>query len=174
MSKITPCLWFDGNAEEAAKFYVSLLPDSRIDKVTRSPADNPSTPAGAVLTVEFTLAGQPFMGLNGGPAFHFTEAVSFTIHCEDQAEVDRLWEALLQGGGSPSDCGWLKDRFGLSWQITPRILPQMLSDPNREAAARAMKAMMQMGKLDIAALRRAYEGQPGYLGEASEAQHAPH
>ena len=174
MSRITPCLWFNFQAEEAANFYVSLLPNSRIDRVMRSPADNPSTPAGAVLTVEFTLDGQPFIGLNGGPQFPFTEAVSFTIHCDDQAEVDRLWEALAKNGGSPGPCGWIKDRFGLSWQITPRILPQMLSDPNREAAARAMKAMMQMGKLDIAALRRAYEGQPGYLGEASEAQHAPH
>jgi predicted 3-demethylubiquinone-9 3-methyltransferase (glyoxalase superfamily) len=161
MSKITPCLWFNGQAEEAAKFYVSLLPDSRIDKVMRSPADNPSTPAGAVLTVEFTLGGQPFIGLNGGPQFSFTEAVSFTIHCEDQAEVDRLWEALTRDGGSPGPCGWLKDRFGLSWQIVPRALGKMLSDPNREAAGRAMQAMLKMGKLDIATLKRAYEGRPG-------------
>jgi predicted 3-demethylubiquinone-9 3-methyltransferase (glyoxalase superfamily) len=160
MSKITPCLWFNGQAEEAAKFYVSLLPNSRIDKVMRSPADNPSTPAGAVLTVDFTLAGQPFVGLNGGPQFPFTEAVSFTIYCEDQAEVDRLWEALTQGGGSPRPCGWLKDRFGLSWQIVPRALPEMLGDANREAAGRAMQAMLKMGKLDIAALRRAYEAKP--------------
>jgi predicted 3-demethylubiquinone-9 3-methyltransferase (glyoxalase superfamily) len=161
MSKITPCLWFDGKAEEAANFYVSLLPNSRVEKVMRSPADNPSTPAGAVLTVEFTLAGQPFMGLNGGPQFPFTEAVSFTIDCEDQAEVDRLWEALTQGGGTPSRCGWLKDRFGLSWQIVPRALPEMLKSSDREAAGRAMKAMLKMGKLDIAGIRRAYEGKPG-------------
>jgi predicted 3-demethylubiquinone-9 3-methyltransferase (glyoxalase superfamily) len=160
MSKITPCLWFDGKAEEAAKFYVSLLPNSRIDKMMHSPADNPSTPAGAVLTVEFTLAGQQFMGLNGGPQFHFTEAVSFTIDCEDQAEVDRLWDVLTQDGGSPGPCGWLKDRFGLSWQIVPRALPKMLSDPNREAAGRVMQAMMKMGKIDIAALKRAYDGKP--------------
>jgi predicted 3-demethylubiquinone-9 3-methyltransferase (glyoxalase superfamily) len=160
MSKITPCLWFNGNAEEAAKFYVSLLPQSQVTKVSRSPADNPSTPAGAVLTVEFTLAGQPFMGLNGGPQFTFTEAVSFSIDCEDQAEVDRLWEALTQGGGSPGPCGWLKDRFGLSWQIVPRILPKLLGDPNREAAARVMQAMMKMGKIDVAAIKRAYEGKP--------------
>jgi predicted 3-demethylubiquinone-9 3-methyltransferase (glyoxalase superfamily) len=160
MSKITPCLWFNYNAEEAASFYVTLLPNSRVDKVTRSPADNPSTPAGAVLTVEFTLAGQQFIGLNGGPQFPFTEAVSFTINCEDQAEVDRLWEALTQGGGSPGPCGWLKDRFGLSWQIVPRALPELLKDPNREAAGRVMQAMLKMGKIDIAALRRAYENKP--------------
>jgi len=161
MPKIAPCLWFNGQAEEAANLYVSLLPDSRIDKVMRSPADNPSTPAGAVLTVEFTVAGQPFMGLNGGPQFSFTEAVSFSIECEDQAEVDRLWEALTKGGGSPGPCGWLKDRFGLSWQIVPRALNEMMKDPNREAAGRAMKAMLKMGKLDIAALQRAFEGKEG-------------
>jgi predicted 3-demethylubiquinone-9 3-methyltransferase (glyoxalase superfamily) len=158
MSKITPCLWFNYNAEEAANFYVTLLPNSRVDKVTRSPADNPSMPAGNVLTVEFTLAGQQFIGLNGGPQFPFTEAVSFTINCEDQAEVDRLWETLTQGGGSPGPCGWLKDRFGLSWQIVPKALTEMIKDPNREAAGRAMQAMLKMGKIDIAALRRAYEG----------------
>lgn len=161
MSKIIPCLWFNYQAEEAANFYVSLLPNSRIDQVTRSPADNPSTPAGAVLTVEFTLAGQPFVGLNGGPQFPFTEAVSFTIDCEDQAEVDRLWEVLTKDGGSPGPCGWLKDRFGLSWQIVPRALPKMLKDSNREAAGRVMQAMLKMGKIDIAALKRAYDARPG-------------
>lgn len=131
MSKIVPCLWFDGTAEEAATLYTSLFPDSRIDGVSRSPADNPSTPKGAVLTVDFTLAGQNFIGLNGGPAFPFTEAISFTIDCEDQAEVDRYWDALIEGGGSPSQCGWLKDRFGMSWQVVPRVLPELLggSDP---------------------------------------------
>lgn len=114
-----------------------------------------------MLTVEFTLGGQPFMGLNGGPQFPFTEAVSFTIHCDNQAEVDRLWDALTKNGGSPGQCGWLKDRFGLSWQITPRVLPQMMQAPDREAAARAMKAMLQMGKLDIAALQRALDARPG-------------
>lgn len=158
MSKIVPCLWFNHNAEEAAKFYVSLVPNSRIDQVSRSPADNPSMSAGNVLTVEFTLAGQPFMGLNGGPQFTFTEAVSFTIDCEDQAEVDRLWEALSKDGGQPGPCGWIKDRFGLSWQIVPRALPRMMKDPNREAAARAMQAMLKMGKLDVAALQRAFDG----------------
>lgn len=158
MSKIIPCLWFNYNAEEAAKFYVTLLPNSRIGKVTRSPADNPSMSAGAVLTVEFTLAGQPFVGLNGGPQFPFTEAVSFTIDCEDQAEVDRLWEALSKDGGSPGQCGWIKDRFGLSWQIVPRALPQLLQGSNREGATRAMQAMLKMSKLDVAALQRAYDG----------------
>jgi predicted 3-demethylubiquinone-9 3-methyltransferase (glyoxalase superfamily) len=160
MSKITPCLWFNYQAEEAAKFYVSLLPNSRIDKVTRSPADNPSMKAGGVLTVEFTLAGQPFVGLNGGPQFPFTEAVSFTIDCEDQAEVDRLWEVLAKDGGQPGPCGWIKDRFGLSWQIVPRALTKMLDAPDREAAGRAMTAMLKMGKIDIATIKRAFEGSP--------------
>ena len=159
MSKITPCLWFDGNAEDAATFYVSLLPDSRIDKVMRSPADNPSTPEGAVLTVEFTLAGQSFMGLNGGPQYPFTEAVSFSISCEDQAEVDRLWDALTADGGKPVQCGWLKDRYGLSWQIVPKALPKLLSGPDRDGARRAMQAMMEMVKLDVATLERAYRGE---------------
>ena len=112
MPKITPCLWFDGKAEEAAAFYTSLLPDSRIDKVHRSPADNPSMREGEVLTVDFTVAGQPFIGLNGGPEFKFNEAISFSIDCQDQAEVDRLWDALIEGGGEHGVCGWLKDRFG--------------------------------------------------------------
>ncbi len=160
MSKITPCLWFDGTAEEAATFYTSLFPDSRIDAVRRAPAANPSTPEGAVLTVDFTVAGQQFIGLNGGPDFPFTEAVSFTIDCVDQAEVDRYWDALIEGGGSPSVCGWLKDRFGLSWQVIPKLLPQLLADPDREAAARAMEAMLQMTKIDVEKLRLAYEGIP--------------
>ena len=161
MSKITPCLWFDGNAEEAANFYVSLLPDSRLGTVSRSPADNPSTPAGAVLVVDFTLAGQQFTGLNGGPQFPFTEAISFVIDCEDQPEVDRLWEALTADGGSAGRCGWLKDRFGVSWQIVPRQLGEMLGDPDRARAGRAMEAMLKMNKIDVAALRRAFEGEPG-------------
>lgn len=160
VSKIAPCLWFDGRAEEAAVLYTSLFPDSRIDKVNRSPADNPSTPRGAVLTVDFTLAGQKFIGLNGGPEFLFTEAVSFTIDCEDQAEVDRFWDALIEGGGSPSQCGWLKDRFGVSWQVIPKLLPELLGGPDREGATRAMQAMLQMTKIDVAKLREAYEGVP--------------
>jgi predicted 3-demethylubiquinone-9 3-methyltransferase (glyoxalase superfamily) len=160
VSKIAPCLWFDGNAEEAARLYTSLFPDSRIEKVNRAPADNPSTPKGAVLTVDFSLAGQKFIGLNGGPEFPFTEAVSFTIDCKDQAEVDRYWDALIAGGGSPSVCGWLKDRFGVSWQVVPKQLPEMLNGPDREGAARAMEAMLKMSKIDVAALREAYEGVP--------------
>ncbi|HEV2747349.1 MAG TPA: VOC family protein [Allosphingosinicella sp.] len=160
MSKIAPCLWYDGQAEEAAEFYVSLLPDSRIHKVLRAPADYPGGSAGNVLTVEFTLAGQRFIGLNGGPEFGFTEAVSFSIDCEDQAEVDRLWDALTADGGAPVQCGWLKDRYGLSWQIVPSILPRMLSDPDRERAGRVMEAMMTMVKIDITTLERAYEGEP--------------
>jgi predicted 3-demethylubiquinone-9 3-methyltransferase (glyoxalase superfamily) len=155
MSRITPCLWYDGQAEEAANFYVSLLPDSRIDRVMRSPADNPSTPEGAVLTVEFTLAGQSYFALNGGPLFHFTEAVSFMIACDDQQEVDRLWDALTADGGSPSQCGWLKDRFGLSWQIVPRRLMELMKSPDPDRARRVMQAMMEMGKIDIAAIERA-------------------
>jgi len=160
MSKITPCLWFDGEAEEAANFYTSILPDSRIDKVHRAAADNPSTPRGAVLTVDFTLGGVPFMGLNGGPDFKFNEAISFSIDCADQGEVDRLWDALVEGGGEHSVCGWLKDRYGVSWQVIPRQLPEMLNGPDHKAAARAMKAMLQMTKIDVAKLREAYEGVP--------------
>ena len=160
MPKITPNLWFDGNAEEAANFYVSLLPDSHIENVWRSPADNPSTPAGAVLLVDFTVAGQRFTGINGGPQFAFTEAISFVIDCEDQAEVDRLWDKLTADGGEPGQCGWLKDRFGMSWQVVPRQLGELLGDPDRERAGRAMEAMLRMSKIDVEALRRAFEGQP--------------
>ena len=155
--KVTPCLWFDGQAEQAAGYYVSLLPDSRIDRVVRSSADTPSGPAGMVLTVEFTLAGSKFIGPNGGPQFPFTEAVSFQIACEDQAEVDRLW-AALSDGGSEGPCGWLKDRWGLSWQIVPTRLLQLLNDPDPGRARRAMEAMMNMGKINIAELERAADG----------------
>jgi predicted 3-demethylubiquinone-9 3-methyltransferase (glyoxalase superfamily) len=157
IGKVTPCLWFDGQAEQAASFYVSLLPDSGIDQVFRSPADTPSGPAGMVLAVEFTLAGRKFSGLNGGPQFPFTEAVSFQIACEDQAEVDRLW-AALSDGGTPSQCGWLKDRWGLSWQIVPTRLLQLMGDPDAGRSRRAMQAMLKMTKLDIAALERAADG----------------
>ena len=156
--KLYPCLWFDGNAEEAANFYVTLLPDSRVDNVWRSPAETPSGPEGMVLLVDFTLAGQQLQGLNGGPHFKFNEAVSFVIECEDQAEVDRLWNALTADGGEPSVCGWLKDRFGLSWQITPRELGEMLEDEDKDAARRAMQAMLKMGKLEVDELRRAFRG----------------
>jgi len=160
MPKITPCLWFDGDAEEAAAFYTSVFPNSRIDKVVRSAGDNPSTREGEVLTVEFTLDGAPFIGLNGGPDFKFSEAISFDIECKDQAEVDRYWEALIQGGGEHSVCGWLKDRFGLSWQVVPRELNEMLESSDRAAAKRAMDAMLKMEKIDVAALRDAFESVP--------------
>jgi predicted 3-demethylubiquinone-9 3-methyltransferase (glyoxalase superfamily) len=160
MSKITPCLWFNGNAEEAASFYVSLLPDSRILGIARLAADTPNLSAGAALTVDFTIAGQPMKGLNGGPEFQFNEAISLVIDCEDQAEVDRLWAVLTAGGGSPGQCGWLKDRFGLSWQIVPRRLGEVLGDPDPARAARVMEAMLRMTKIDLDALRRAADGAP--------------
>jgi predicted 3-demethylubiquinone-9 3-methyltransferase (glyoxalase superfamily) len=157
MQKVTPFLWFNGQAEQAARFYVSLFPDSRIERVTRSPADTPSGPAGMVLTVEFTLAGTRFIALNGGPQFPFTEAVSFQIDCADQAEVDRLWAAFSEGG-SDGQCGWIKDRWGLSWQVVPTRLHQLLADPDPQRSRRAMEAMLKMHKLNIAELERAADG----------------
>ncbi len=154
MSKISPCLWFDGNAEEAAEFYVSLLPDSRIENVQRSPSETPSGPEGSVLLVEFTLGGQRFVALNGGPQFRFNEAISFSIDCADQGEVDRLW-AELSADESAEQCGWVKDRFGLSWQIIPRALPKLLGDPDPARARRVMEALLTMKKIDVAALERA-------------------
>jgi predicted 3-demethylubiquinone-9 3-methyltransferase (glyoxalase superfamily) len=155
MASLSTCLWFDKQAEEAANFYVSLLPDSRIDGVKRSPADYPNGKEGDVLVVEFTLGGRPFMALNGGPEFKFDEAVSMVVLTDGQEETDRYWEALLADGGEPSMCGWLKDRFGLSWQVTPRQLPKLLADPDPARAKRAMEAMMEMVKIDIAALEAA-------------------
>jgi predicted 3-demethylubiquinone-9 3-methyltransferase (glyoxalase superfamily) len=157
VQKVTPCLWFDGQAEQAADFYVSLLPDSRVDRVNRSPIDTPSGPAGMVLTVEFTLSGSRFVGLNGGPQFPFTEAVSFQIACADQAEVDRLWAALSEGG-SEVQCGWLKDRWGVSWQIVPTRLLELFNDPDPDRARRAAEAMMKMVKINVAELERAAAG----------------
>ena len=159
MSRITPCLWFDGQAEEAAALYTSLFPDSRIDSVNRAPADTPGPSKGDVLTVEFTLDGQRFVALDGGPQFPFTEAVSFMIDCADQAEIDRYLDALTADGGSPSQCGWLKDRFGVSWQVVPRqVIAELLGDRDPDASARAMEALLAMGKIDVATLREAYEG----------------
>ncbi len=155
-TSIYPCLWFDGGkAEEAANFWVSLLPDSHVDKIWRSPADTPAGPAGMVLTVDFTLNGQRFQGLNGGPEFTFNEAISIVVECDGQAEVDRLWDALTADGGEPGPCGWLKDRFGVSWQIAPRRLVELTEDPDPERARRAMEAMLKMGKIEIAELERA-------------------
>jgi predicted 3-demethylubiquinone-9 3-methyltransferase (glyoxalase superfamily) len=159
MSKIAPCLWFDGEAEEAASFYVSLLPDSRIDRVQRNVMDSPAGKAGTVLVVEFTLAGQRFIALNGGARFEYTHAVSFHVGCADQAETDRLWDALGEGG-SVERCGWLKDRYGVSWQVVPTVLGELLGDPDPAKARRVMEAMLGMVKLDIAGLEAAYGGGP--------------
>jgi len=157
MSKISPCLWFDGEAEEAAKFYVSLLPDSRIETVQKNTVDSPAARPARCWWWSFTLAGQRFMALNGGKPFDFTHAISFKIDCADQAEVDRYWDALSDGG-SVERCGWLKDRYGVSWQVVPTALVQYLGGPDRAGAQRAMQAMMGMVKFDIAGLKRAYEG----------------
>jgi predicted 3-demethylubiquinone-9 3-methyltransferase (glyoxalase superfamily) len=154
MQHVTPFLSFDGQAEEAARFYVSLLPGSRIDRVLRSPVQTHSGPPGAVLTVEFTLAGTKFIALNA-PGFAFTGAVSFMIACANQAEVDRLWTVLTADGGSEIECGWLKDRWGVHWQVTPTRLMELINDPDRERARRAMEAMMKMIKIDIAEIERA-------------------
>ena len=145
MQKIRPCLWYDHDGEEAANFYVTLFPDSRVDHVQRSPADNPSMKAGGVLVVEFTLAGQSYIALNGGPQFKFTEAISLQVQTEDQEETDRLWDALTANGGEESQCGWLKDRWGLSWQITPKRLLELMADADRGRARRAMEEMLKMG-----------------------------
>lgn len=160
MSKISPCLWFNGEAEAAASLYTTIFPDSRIVSVDRSPADTPSGPEGMVLTVTFSLAGQTFIGLNGGSDFKFNDSISFSIDCGDQAEVDRYWDALIAGGGEASVCGWLKDRFGVSWQVIPRRLPEMLQSPDREGARRAMEAMMKMVKIDLQELEDAFNAVP--------------
>ncbi|MFJ9695957.1 VOC family protein [Kitasatospora sp. NPDC101183] len=157
MQKITTFLWYDGRAEEAATFYTSLFRDSRITKVARYPDTEAGEP-GAVMTVEFELDGRPYAALNGGPHFHFTEAVSLMVECDDQQEVDRLWAALTADGGEESQCGWLKDRFGLSWQITPRVLLDLVGGEDRARATRVMNAMMTMRKIEIQPLLDAAEG----------------
>jgi predicted 3-demethylubiquinone-9 3-methyltransferase (glyoxalase superfamily) len=156
MRTITPCLWFDGKAEEAAAFYTSLLPDSRIDKVNRAPGNYPSGKAGDVLTVEFTMMGRPFVGLNGGPHFKFNEALSFQIPADTQTEIERLTNAL-SAVPEAEQCGWVKDRYGLSWQIVPGKLLALICDANPARAKRAFEAMMQMKRIDIAALERAVD-----------------
>jgi predicted 3-demethylubiquinone-9 3-methyltransferase (glyoxalase superfamily) len=155
MSKITPCLWFNYNGEEAAKFYTGLFADSRIDNLVKAPSDTPSNRKGDVLVVEFTLAGEKFIGLNGGPHFTFNEAVSFQIRTKDQAETDRLTAALIADGGEQGPCGWVKDRFGLSWQVTPERMLELMSDPDPERARRATEAMLKMHRIDIAEVERA-------------------
>lgn len=159
MAKIVPHLWFAEKAEEAAAFYVSLLPDSRVDSVTTLPADTPSGPEGSVQVVEFTLAGQPFMAINAGPLDPFNHAVSFLVNCVDQAEVDRLWAALCEGG-APEQCGWLRDRYGVAWQIVPEAFGEMMKDRDIAKVRRVAQAMLGMVKLDIAALRAAFDGAP--------------
>ncbi len=156
MPKTTPCLWFDTQGEDAAKFYTTVFPNSRITDMTRYGEAGPR-PAGLALTVAFELDGQAYTALNGGPDFTFSEAISFQIDCRDQDEVDHYWTKLSEGG-EEGPCGWLKDKFGLSWQVIPRALPELLGDPDQEKAQRVMAAMMGMKKIDVAGLQRAYDG----------------
>lgn len=157
-AKNTICLWYDGGAEEAARFYAATFPDSSVDAVYRAPGDFPSGKKGDVLTVSFTVIGVPCLGINGGPAFRHSEAFSFQVATDDQAETDRLWNAIVGNGGQESECGWCKDKWGLSWQITPRVLSAAIASPDRAAAKRAFDAMMSMRKIDIAAIEAALKG----------------
>ena len=159
MRKITPFLWFNDQAEDAMNFYVSIFRNSKVLSVTRFGDAGPGA-KGAVMTASFELDGQPFTALNGGPQFPFTPAVSFVVNCETQQEVDEYWEKLTAGGGSPEACGWLKDKYGLSWQIVPAALPQMLKDKDAEKSKRVMQALMQMKKIDVARLQQAFAGEP--------------
>ncbi|HSR01049.1 MAG TPA: VOC family protein [Sphingomicrobium sp.] len=159
-SKIAPCLWFNGQAEEAANFYASVFKDSRVKSVHRAPGDYPAGKKGDVLTVEFTVLGMDFLGLNGGPQFKFDEAISFQVYTDDQEETDRYWDAIVGNGGEENVCGWCKDRFGLSWQITPKRLMELMSAADPAKSKAAFDAMMQMRKIDIAALDRAVESAP--------------
>ena len=154
---ITPCLWFETEALQAAEFYTSVFPESSIVTVQRTPADTPGPKEGSVLMVVFRLAGQDYQALNGGPHDKFNDAVSLSVRCEDQTEVDRLWSALTADGGKPVQCGWLKDKYGLSWQIVPKRLPALLANPDPEKSKRVMRAMLKMVKIDIAALEAAAE-----------------
>jgi len=158
MNRNTICLWYDGDAEAAANFYAATFPDSTVGRVFRAPGDYPDGKKGNVLTVEFTVAGIPCIGLNGGPQFKHSEAFSFQIATDDQAQTDRLWNAIVKNGGQESECGWCKDRWGLSWQITPRALTDAIFDPDPAAAKRAFEAMMTMRKIDIAKIEAAHRG----------------
>jgi predicted 3-demethylubiquinone-9 3-methyltransferase (glyoxalase superfamily) len=157
VQKITPFLWFDGDAEEAMNFYMSIFEDAKVTNIARYSDAGPG-PAGSVMTTVFTLCGQDFIALNGGPQFKFNKAISFVVSCETQAEVDRYWDALIAGGGEPVQCGWLTDKYGLSWQIVPTIVWSMMQDKDRAKATRVMQAVFKMVKLDVAELQRAYEG----------------
>ncbi|PYB83560.1 VOC family protein [Pseudomonas soli] len=158
IAKNTVCLWFDNDAEEAANFYASTFPDSRVTAVHKAPADYPSGKAGDVITVEFTVMGVPCIGLNGGKAFSHSEAFSFQVATDSQEETDRYWDAIVGNGGSESVCGWCKDKWGLSWQISPRILTEAVASADRGVAKRAFEAMLQMGRIDIAAIEKAIKG----------------
>ena len=157
-SKNTLCLWFDGTALEAAQFYAATFPDSAVGAIQRAPADFPMGKEGDVLTVEFTVLGTPCVGLNGGPLFKHSEAFSFQVATDDQAETDRLWNAIVNNGGQASNCGWCRDKWGLFWQITPRVLTSAMADPDRAAAKRVFLAMMEMGKIDVAGIEAAWRG----------------
>jgi predicted 3-demethylubiquinone-9 3-methyltransferase (glyoxalase superfamily) len=162
MQKLTPFLWFDNNAEEAVNFYVSIFKNATVGKITRytgAGAQAAGRPEGSVMTIDFQLEGQKFAAINGGPHFKFTEAISFVVNCESQEEVDYFWNKLTADGGQESQCAWLKDKYGLSWQIVPRVLMEMLGDKDPQKAQRVMEAMLQMKKIDIATLQRAYDGE---------------
>jgi predicted 3-demethylubiquinone-9 3-methyltransferase (glyoxalase superfamily) len=161
MQKITPFLWYAKEAEEAAKFYAAIFPNSRVVRVTAMPSESPSGPPGSVKVVEFELFGQSFTAMTAGQMDPFNHAISFVVNCEDQAEVDRYWNGLLEGGGKPEACGWLKDRYGISWQIVPTVMFKMMSDPDRTKAKRATDAMLKMVKFDIVTLTVAFEGKQG-------------
>lgn len=158
IQKITPFLWYTNEAEEAAAFYASIFPDSRVTRVTALPSESPSGPPGSVKVVDFELCGQPFTAISAGPLEPFNHAMSLLVTCEDQAEIDRYWDGLLAGGGTPEQCGWLRDRYGLCWQIVPARFGAMMSDPDPARAKRVTDAMMKMVKFDIAALEAAYAG----------------
>lgn len=158
MASVHPHLWYSEKADEAAKLYASIFPDSHVDSVTTMPNDSPSGPAGSVKVVEFTLLGSPFMAMTAGPLDPFNHAISLMVECDTQDEIDKYWNALLADGGTPEPCGWLKDKYGVSWQITPRALNEMMKSKDREAAQRAGDAMLKMRKLDLAELERAFKG----------------
>jgi predicted 3-demethylubiquinone-9 3-methyltransferase (glyoxalase superfamily) len=158
IQKITPFLWYSKEAEEAASFYAGIFPDSRVVRVSTLPSESPSGPPGSVKIVEFQLFGQPFVAMSAGPLDPFNHAVSFVVNCESQAELDRYWNGLLQGGGAPEQCGWLRDRYGLSWQVVPTVLGELMRDPDPARAKRAADAMLKMVKIDIAALKAAHAG----------------